>query len=380
VKRSTQQPTQTSRLVSCLGLLWNYIFPTVSLIALWTTMNPLFVLIIPIYLFVALPILDYVIGERDVCTLKHSPENGTFFLNLLYLQIPLHFFLLGFTLFIVANAGLPLWSELILVMSVGFNNGLAIILGHELGHKADKKPRTAAKIALACDCFGHFLIEHTRGHHVYVATPEDCASARLGESIYTFVLREIPGEIIGGLGKEAERLRSKGEPVFSISNEVLQSYALSAVIAVFLMSLFGLLILPWILLHHLSSAYMMALVNYIEHYGILREKKYNGKYVSVTAKHSWDSNYRLSNLLLQNAQRHSDHHQSPMKPYQDLDRNAVAPRLPLGYPAMMLLASVPVLWFKVMNPKVIEWAGGDLNKAHIHEPCRKRLEALYLKT
>lgn len=134
---------------------------------------------------------------------------------------------------------------LILALTAGLYSGLGINTAHELGHKKPALERWLARIVLAVPAYGHFCIEHNRGHHRHVATPTDPASSRMGENIYKFALREIPGAFRRGWQVEKERLARLGKPVWHPENEVLQSYALSAVLQVALVAAFGWIMLPF---------------------------------------------------------------------------------------------------------------------------------------
>ncbi len=330
--------------------------------------NPLFMAFPLLYLFVLVPIIDAIVGGDP-----HNPPEDVvpamsddhFYDYAAYVTIPAHFFLFFTTVWIVGAEALPFWAIILLAIGVGSINGNLINIAHELGHKTDHRNRFFAKLALCLSGYGHFTIEHNRGHHIQVATPEDCASARYGESVYAFALRELPGAFIGGWRQEITRLRNKGLPVFHWQNEILQVYATTALITITLVAMFGWVVLPFILIHHFFSWYGLTQVNYIEHYGLLRQKRPNGKYEKCEPRHSWNSNHRISNLLSLHLQRHSDHHANPMRPYQALRDFDDVPSLPSGYPGCLVLAAIPPLWFKVMNPKVIEWAGGDLSKINM---------------
>ncbi|CAG0911547.1 unnamed protein product, partial [Cyprideis torosa] len=206
--------------------------------------------------------------------------------------------------------------------------------------------------ANAVSGYGHFCIEHNKGHHTWVATPEDPASARLNESIYSFAAREIPGTLKRGLQHERERLARKGLPFWHWRNEVLQGYAITLAVDLALIIAFGWIMVPFILLHNAIGWYALTQANYIEHYGLKREKREDGRYEPVQPRHSWNTNHIYSNLALFHLQRHSDHHANPMRPYQALRNFDELPRLPSGYPGCYLLVGIPSLWFKIMNPKV----------------------------
>lgn len=334
--------------------------------------------LIPAHTFLVIPLLDRLVGED-----WHNPPEGAvqamtddrFYSWIVYAWVP--FILITFVgaIYVVATAGWPLWANLVLIFGVGLSNGQSITLAHELGHRTGLRDRFMAKAALAITGYGHFCAEHNRGHHVHVATHEDCASSRMGESVYAFGRRELPGALRGGWAQETRRLKAKGLPVWSRHNEILQVYAATALITVGLVAWLGLGVLPWIVLHHALGWWALTMVNYIEHYGLLRAKKPNGRYERVEPRHSWNTNHIVSNVLQIHLQRHSDHHANPMRPYQALRDFEGIPRLPTGYPGCLGMAFFPPVWFRVMDPKVMEWAEGDLSKVHVHEPARERLEA-----
>ena len=195
-----------------------------------------------------------------------------------------------------------------------------------------------------------------------MATPEDPASARFGESIYSFAARELPGAFERGWRNEAEQLARREKSVWSVENEILQGFALTFAVAAGLIALFGWKVAPFILAHHFIGWYALTQANYVEHYGLLREKGPNGRYQAVEPRHSWNTNHIVSNLMSFHLQRHSDHHANPMRPYQSLRDFDVLPRLPSGYPGMFALAAIPPLWFRVMDPRTLAWARGDVTK------------------
>ncbi len=335
--------------------------------------NPLFMALPCLYFFVLVPALDAIVGGDT----SNPPEDvvpamsrDQYYEVVAYLMIPAHFILFLTTVWIVGTQSLPIWAICLLALGIGSINGSLINIAHELGHKTDKRNRLFAKIAISLSGYGHFMIEHNRGHHVRVATPEDCASSRMGESVYAFALRELPGAFFGGWEQEIKRLRNKKLPAVHWQNEILQVYLLTALITVGLVVWLGWIVLPFILAHHFFSWYGLTQVNYIEHYGLLRQKGPNGRYEKCQPHHSWNSNHRISNVVSLHLQRHSDHHANPMRPYQALRDFDDVPTLPSGYPGCLVLAAVPPLWFKVMDPKVMAWAGGDIEKVNVQKPAK----------
>ena len=329
--------------------------------------NALYLCLPLVFFFILVPLLDALVGGDA----NNPPEEvvpamsgDSHYENVVYLIMPVYFALFFMTVWMVGTQNLPIWAVIALALGIGSINGNMITIAHELGHKIDRKNQLLSRVALSLSGYGHFVLEHNHGHHINVATPEDCASARFNESVYAFALRELPGAFVGGWRIAAKRMRAKGLPVFHWLNEILQVYLATTLITIGLVAWLGWAVLPFILAHHFISCYSLTEVNYIEHYGLLRNKRPNGKYEPCEARHSWNTNHTVSNLLSFHLQRHSDHHAHPMRPYQALRDYQDVPTLSSGYPGTILLAMFPPLWFKVMNPKVMAWAGGDIDKVN----------------
>jgi alkane 1-monooxygenase len=321
------------------------------------------------------PLLDWLIGadennppEEVVMQLDRDP----YYRRLTYIVVPLHFITLFAAAAYATTQELSWWAFLVLAAVAGMTAGLAINTGHELGHKNSRLEKTLAKIVLAIPAYGHFAIEHNRGHHRDVSTPEDPASARMGESIYRFALREIPGAWRRGWQFEADRLRTRGKPVWHYSNGILQSYAISALVAVVLVAAFGWAIVPFLLVHHAFAYWQLTSANYIEHYGLLRGRDERGRYERCQPHHSWNSNHVLSNLVLFHLERHSDHHSNPLRRYQSLRHFEDLPQLPNGYFGMYVLAYIPPLWFYVMDKRLmaLPHVDGNLDRVNIDPKAR----------
>jgi alkane 1-monooxygenase len=199
----------------------------------------------------------------------------------------------------------------------------------------------------------------------------------MGESIYRFMLREIPGAAKRGWDAEAKRLEKRGKSFWSTDNHILQSYAMALVFQGGLIALFGWILLPFFLIHNFFAWFQLTSANYIEHYGLLREKKPNGKYERCQPHHSWNANHIFSNLLLFQLERHSDHHANPSRRYQSLRSFADLPELPSGYSGMYALAYIPPLWYKVMDKRVmaVPHINGDLSKVNVDPKSEARLRA-----
>ena len=342
----------------------------------WTLALPLLVS------YTVLPVLDWLIGSDD----NNPPEElvpqleaDTYYRFLTYITVPLHFVVLIALAYVVATNDLSWWAILVTAIIAGGYSGLGINTAHELGHKQTAIEQLLAKITLAVPAYGHFCVEHNGGHHVLVATPDDPASARMGESIYSFTLREIPETFARGWNLEKARLQKQGKNTWSIHNNILQSYLLSAVLQGGLIYSFGWVMIPFLAVHNFWAWFQLTSANYIEHYGLLREKQENGRYERCQPHHSWNANYIMSNLALFHLERHSDHHANPMRRYQSLRNFPDIPELPNGYYGMYMLAYVPWLWYWVMDPRVLALPhiNGDLSKVNIAPQKRAQILARY---
>lgn len=371
--------TDSKRYFWFFSFLLAFIAPVAVGLYFWT--GSIAAVFLPIvYTYAVIPTLDFIFGEDT-----HNPPeevieamaNDPFYRRLLHAAVPVFYASFFVAVWFVGTQDLPWWAMLVFAFGVGMLHGDVLTIGHELGHKTNATDRLAAKVINALIGYGHFCIEHNRGHHVQVSTPEDPASSRMGESIYAFAGRELPGAFFRGWAHEKLRLERQGKSVWSVENDVLQGYAITLVVAVAVIALFGWKMLPFLVIHHFVGWYGLTQANYVEHYGLLRQKLPNGRYEAVQPRHSWNTNHIVSNLLTFHLQRHSDHHANALRPYQALRDFPDLPRLPSGYPGMYALASIPPLWFAVMDKKVMAWAGGDLSKVNVHKPARARLERKY---
>ena len=208
----------------------------------------------------------------------------------------------------------------------------------------------------------YFRLEHNVGHHTNVATPNDPATSRFNESFYRFLPRTLIGSLVHPYKHEIARLKNASffEKVFY--NKMNRNMFVQFVTAAVMYGLLGLKGMLVFLAIGFFCICMLEIINYIEHYGLVRQKSESGRYERVKPCHSWNANHKVSNIFLFRLQRHSDHHANPLRPYQVLRHFDNVPQMPFGYPAMVLMAAVPPLWFKVMNPLVLK-ARKDFNLA-----------------
>jgi alkane 1-monooxygenase len=304
----------------------------IPVLCLWALVSAEFLVWITpmIYTFGLIPLLDYLLPMK--ISGRNQPKNDF----PLILVSCLHLMVFFYSLFYLRNiSGMELVLKSIAIgISAG---GIGINCAHELGHRPKKAYQNFAKLLLFTSFYMHFFTEHNKGHHRHVSTPNDPASSRFNESLYKFLPRTIIMSLIS-----AFKIDKKEVSIF---------LAIEFGFTIFLALLFGVNSVMAYLIISITGILMLEVVNYIEHYGL--ERKFNGKrYEKTTAKHSWDSDYFFSSVHLFNLSLHSDHHALASKKFYDLKPNTEAPQMPTGYAGMMLLALIPPLWFKTMNPKI----------------------------
>jgi alkane 1-monooxygenase len=323
----------------------------------------------PMVVFVVIPLLDLVVG-RDP---NNAPdevldqlENDKYYRWITYAFLPMQYLTVIWTAWMISQPQHDVLDRVGMALTAGMVAGIAINTAHELGHKKESHERWLAKIALAQPFYGHFYIEHNRGHHVRVSTPEDPASSRLGENVWFFLPRTMSGSLRSAWELEKKRFARLGKSHWSIKNDVLNAWLMSVVLWGGLLAVFGLGLLPYLVLQALVGIWLLESVNFLEHYGMKRQKLESGRYERVNPGHSWNSNNIGTNVVLYHLQRHSDHHANPTRRYQSLRDFPEAPVLPTGYAGMIVLTWVPAVWRAVMDKRVIAHYDGDVTRANLH--------------
>lgn len=331
--------------------------------------------------FAMVPALDWLLGpdtNGPTDSVLAWLDNDPFYRWATYLYLPIQYLSLAMACWLWAGGGwvtMDVLDKLGLMVTVGIVGGCAINVAHHLGHSRARAEKRLCKIALAQTFYGHFFVEHSRGHHVNVATPEDPTSALVGQSLYAFIPRSMVSSVIFSWRAEGRRFARLGRSRWTVRNDVLNAWALSAALFVVLVLWFGVTVLPWLIGQAIIGLCLLETVNYVEHYGLRRQKLPNGRYERVRITHSWNSVTVASNIFLFNLQRHSDHHAFPTRRYQALRHQDEAPQLPTGYAAMVLLAAFPPLWRRVMDRRVIEHYGGDIRLAALTPRLEAKIHA-----
>jgi alkane 1-monooxygenase len=308
---------------------------------------------LPVYAFVLVPLFELFSSGNPENMSKEEEEKAKSdkkFDYVLWLMVPTQYLMMWLFLDSMKDETLTLFETTGRILTFGISCVvLGINVGHELGHRVNKWEQFLAKSLLLSTQYMHFFIEHNRGHHKRVATHEDPATARHGEWVYSFWLRSMIMGYFSAWELEKQKLRRNNKNIFSVHNEMLRYAFYQLLLTTIIYYFFGIKITLFYLLCSLIGILFLETVNYIEHYGLMRKKSNSGNYERVLPVHSWNSNHPYGRIMLFELTRHSDHHYMASRKYQILRHFDEAPLLPSGYPAMIMLALFPPLWFFVMH-------------------------------
>jgi alkane 1-monooxygenase len=334
-----------------------------------------------LFAYMFAPLIDAVVGKDRANAHKEDFErlmNDRFFDVVLYSLVYVHIGQLFTSALALYRYDMNAFQIAGFVASIGIFSGTMINVAHELGHRTSKVAQFHAKLSLMTVCYMHFFIEHNRGHHVWVATPLDPATARKDQTLYAFWWQSVTGSWRSAWNIEKRTLEKNNQPLWSHHNQMLWFIILPIAFCGLLTGTATLLVgrLAWEVIPFFFGQAVMAFllletINYIEHYGIVRREIAPGKYERVNPLHSWNANHIFSNLILFQLQRHSDHHAYASRPYQVLRHFDESPQLPFGYPLMILMATVPPLWFAVMNKRLQAWQANAYDATHIAQVVKQ---------
>ena len=334
----------------------------------------------PLLLHVVIPTLDALVGDDEnnpsddeIKVLVDDP----YYDRIVKMFIPLQMAANAFAGYVVTRKEVSLVDQILLGISMGAINGVAVNTAHELSHRPQKKDHYWSHATLMPLVYNHFRVEHPYGHHKRVATPEDPASSQMGESFYKFWPRTVFGGIKSAIEIEQRRLKRKGLGFFVKENELFHGWGMSAAYHALMLKTYGKKVIPYTITQAFYGISLFEIINYIEHYGLKRALKADGKYERTLPEHSWNNNNIVTNLFLYQLQRHSDHHAFPSRPFQALRNFKEAPVLPSGYATMLIPALIPPLWYKMMDKRVVAHYKGDLTRANIHPAKREEIYQKY---
>lgn len=351
-------------IIKKLAFLWSYSLIGI-VVGTYYLFGPNWAIAGVIYTYVIVPILDQLIGHDRTNVGRDAYDdvvNDRYFDVLVYSFVYLHYALLIWGSYVLVTQPMALWQQIGLVYSIGIVGGGIINVAHELGHRSSAVAQVHAKAALLSVSYMHFIIEHNRGHHVHVATPQDPATSHKNQTVYAFWRQTLVGSYRSAWRIEKRLLAKDGHKVWSYHNEMIWFAALPVLFCGALTTGFSVWMgqATWIVPAFFAGQSIVAIlllesVNYIEHYGIQRREIAPGKYERVNPLHSWNASQLVSNLVLFQLQRHSDHHAYAARPYQVLRHFDECPQLPFGYALMILISFIPALWFRLMNPRLAAW-------------------------
>ncbi len=337
-----------------LKYLFAYTIPLSAFIAVFS--NGIMTFSTPIYAFILIPILELLIKDHDINyndSEKEKKITNYLFDVLLYINIPLVFILLFFGLYNLTHTSLLIYEKIGILSSLGILLATnAINVAHELGHRMSKLETTLSKLLLIPCLYMHFYLEHNLGHHKNVATPEDPATSKFNQNLYSFWITSVFNQYINAWKIQKEILKRNGHNFFSLKNEMLFYIVIQFTYLFLVFILFNLYGLLFAIILGIQAFLFLETINYIEHYGLLRKKLPSGRYERVQPHHSWNSNHLIGRIVLYELTRHSDHHFKSSKKYQVLENKKNSPQLPFGYPSCIILAFIPPLWFKIINPRL----------------------------
>ena len=309
-----------------------------------------------IFAFGIIPLLELIFS---VDTDNLDPENASKSLNkkifdwMLYLNLPIVYGVLAYSVYTFSTISLQMYEEIGLIITTGIVLGVnGINVAHELGHRQSTNERFLGKALLLPSFYMHFYIEHNFGHHLNAATPEDPATAKYNQSVYSFWFTSTIRQYFKAWIIQVSLLKNNNHTFLSVYNDMFW-YAIFQISYLLLIGLFfGLKVMLFMLLSGIVGFLLLETVNYIEHYGLLRFKTKSGRYERVKEIHSWNSNHVIGRIVLYELTRHSDHHFKSSKKYQVLDCHEESPQMPYGYPTSMLISMIPPLWFRIMNKRI----------------------------
>ena len=316
--------------------------------------------LLPLYGWVLVAILDAALGLNAENPATDTPEADLFWYRLItMIWFPIQFVVIYGSIWWVTHTGhLATWEKLAYFFGVGIISGsVGIVYAHELMHQKNRFERWLGDLLLASVLYSHFRTEHLLVHHRYVGTPRDAVSARYNEGFHGFFLRVLTRGPGSAWRAERQLLTRAGRGALHRSNPFWRYSALQVAALALAYGVGGWTGLGFFAFQALVAVWQLELVDYVEHYGLTRKHLGEGKYEHVLPRHSWNAAHTVSNWFLINLQRHSDHHYKPDRRFPLLQTYSAdaAPQLPLGYPLMTIMALIPPLWRRRMNPRVRAW-------------------------
>ena len=309
-----------------------------------------------LFAFVILPFLEFLlpVDEKNYTEVEviNRLKNVVFDV-LLYLNLPIVFGSIVFTLYKITHVDLSSYEIIGMTISLGIILGAnGINVAHELGHRVNLLERILGKILLIPSHYTHFFIEHNHGHHLHVSTPEDPSTAKYNQNLYAFWYQTVTGTYTKAWQIQKKLNQIENRSWVSVKSDMFWFTIIQISYLLLIYYFFGNIGFIVALLAGIVGFLLLETINYIEHYGLKRNQLASGRFERVSEKHSWNSNHVLGRIMLYELTRHSDHHYKSQKKYQILEYHDISPQMPYGYPTSMVMSFFPPLWFAVMNKRI----------------------------
>lgn len=280
-------------------------------------------------------------------------ENSSAYIKITLLFVPVLIALTGWCVYNAGTQPLDIIEITGLAFSLGLVNGiLGFTLAHEFIHRRKKLERFAGYLLLLQNNYLHYCDEHIRGHHVNACTPEDPHTARIGETIYSFLPRTFFQTYMNAIKIERKRLGKKKYKIPLLHNRLVWFAVLQLGLIVSIFFLLNEKALLFFIAQNMVAIQLLNIVEYLQHYGLMRQKNESGGYKKMDAQHAWETGKKNNVFSLFGLENHADHHLHPGKFFTELTQVEDSPKHPAGYSFMVFLVFIPPLWFKIMNKRI----------------------------
>ena len=307
--------------------------------------------LVPACCFFAYPIANLFLSSAEQHAHRFSSQAG--YKNLALAFVPVLFALTAWCVYMAGTVKMDVIAYAGLAVSLGIVNSIiGFTLAHEFIHRFSKTEQLAGYFLLLQNNYMHYGIEHVSGHHVYACTPADPHTAGINESVYSFLPRAILGTYKNAIKIERKRLSREHCRIPVLHNRMLWFGVLQIVIMLMVLFMLNLHALLFFLLQNIVAIIMLHIINYMQHYGLMRKVKDTGRYEKIDAHHAWNTGRKNTSLNLFQLENHADHHMHPHRSFEELQHTGDSPEHPAGYSFMVLLSLIPPLWFKIMNKRI----------------------------
>jgi len=298
----------------------------------------------PAFTFIGIPILDLLIGiDRTAPLGPSAPRFAVAWLRTIprlyvFLWLPV----LGWAAHVLASEASGA-TAVSLVASVAIATAFATCAAHELLHWPSRFDFGLSRLIMATTAYGPFTLEHLH-HHAYVGVRREGTTPTIGQSVWSFLVKNYVFTLRCAWRIERRRQLAKGRSL--IANRFVQQWLLTGLVAGAFWLVGGIWGVALFAIQAAFGIFTAEYVNYAQHYGLSREPSEPRR-----ADLSWNSNNFATNAFTLNITRHVHHHERGDVPYYDLEYIDSMPLLPAGYLALFFPALVPTVWRWIMDAR-----------------------------